>query len=474
MRTRRSRTEEGEEVGPGEAGAGEKARDSRASSSSGKKRKSSSSSRGADAATGERDAAGRSAKRKKSRSSSGAAGKSASRKSRSSSGKEGASSSSGRSKKAKKKKHSQKERPARAEADASAGDNDAGDVASEPEPEPVAVAAPSTAIVLAEPAPAPAPSAPASSLAAAAEPPASPPMDRASQSQRATNVIKAAKKASRAMTKRNRGSGRGQLVRRIEDIPQRQSLTIKEIIRCAQEAERLDNKKRPKAAQSMNAVVDQAEQEVAGGKGATGAGDGAKGADGGAAAPVAAGGAGEGANPDASKSGGGGGSDGAGAAGGGGGLFQSAGQGAGPPSGKDGAIAPQVQVVDGQIVINRESLSRKAQVEPLMRPERRVEETGNKLSAFSYSGYLTPEKWTKVDTETFYEALEQFGTDFGLIQKLFPKRERKQIKSKFRREEKSNPNRIEEALRKHNSSVCVNSLKIMLDKLKNAEAAEGN
>ena len=126
------------------------------------------------------------------------------------------------------------------------------------------------------------------------------------------------------------------------------------------------------------------------------------------------------------------------------------------------AIAPQVQVVDGQIVINEASLSVTAQVEPLMKPERRVEEAGNKLSAFSYSGYLTPEKWTKKDTSLFYEALQKFGTDFGLIQKLFPRRERKQIKSKFRREERSNPDKIEEALKKHSTSACVDNLNDML------------
>ena len=107
-----------------------------------------------------------------------------------------------------------------------------------------------------------------------------------------------------------------------------------------------------------------------------------------------------------------------------------------------------------------------------MKPERRVEESGNKLSAFSYSGYLAPEKWTKEDTDRFYTVLEQFGTDFGTIQKFFPKRERKQIKSKFRREEKSNPEKIELALKTHrgmSAEVCVQKMKDLVKLLERPE-----
>ena len=103
---------------------------------------------------------------------------------------------------------------------------------------------------------------------------------------------------------------------------------------------------------------------------------------------------------------------------------------------------------------------------------REVEESGNKLSAFSYSGYLAPEKWTKEDTTKFYTALEQFGTDFGTIQKFFPKRERKQIKSKFRREEKANPEKIEMALNTHrqmSEEVCVQNLKKLVQMMQDAE-----
>lgn len=108
---------------------------------------------------------------------------------------------------------------------------------------------------------------------------------------------------------------------------------------------------------------------------------------------------------------------------------------------------------------------------PLMKPERRVEESGNKLSASSYSGYLTPEKWTDKDTATFYQALRQFGLDFGLIQKLFPSRARRQIKSKFMREEKKHPEKINEALNSYGSADCVDNFKNMVELLQKAEEA---
>jgi hypothetical protein len=51
-------------------------------------------------------------------------------------------------------------------------------------------------------------------------------------------------------------------------------------------------------------------------------------------------------------------------------------------------------------------------------------------------------KWTEKETKKFYRALELFGTDFSMIAKLFPQRNRNQMKHKFLREEKQCPERI--------------------------------
>ncbi|KAK9942582.1 hypothetical protein M0R45_008236 [Rubus argutus] len=53
------------------------------------------------------------------------------------------------------------------------------------------------------------------------------------------------------------------------------------------------------------------------------------------------------------------------------------------------------------------------------------------------------------DTELFYEGIEQFGSDFSMIAQLFPGRTRHQIKLKFKKEDRQNPLRINEAFRRH-------------------------
>ncbi|PQM35716.1 transcription factor TFIIIB component B homolog isoform X1 [Prunus yedoensis var. nudiflora] len=68
----------------------------------------------------------------------------------------------------------------------------------------------------------------------------------------------------------------------------------------------------------------------------------------------------------------------------------------------------------------------------------------------NYQSYMdkTPTiRWSKQDTELFYEAIQQCGSDFTMIQELyFPGRTRHQIKLKFKKEERQNPLRINEAV----------------------------
>lgn len=109
------------------------------------------------------------------------------------------------------------------------------------------------------------------------------------------------------------------------------------------------------------------------------------------------------------------------------------------------SLVPQVTVgADGRIVIAETSLVVQAQ-EQL--PERRVvTEEHFMLNSTTYSNRLSNERWTAEDTELFYKALSQFGTDFTLISHLFPGRQRPHLKNKFKRESKRNPKRVDEAL----------------------------
>ncbi|KAL2473999.1 uncharacterized protein Fot_49735 [Forsythia ovata] len=68
---------------------------------------------------------------------------------------------------------------------------------------------------------------------------------------------------------------------------------------------------------------------------------------------------------------------------------------------------------------------------------------------FNYQTYMdrTPRiRWSKQDTELFYEAIRQFGTDLSMIQQLFPGRTRNQVKLKYKKEERQHPMRLREAL----------------------------
>jgi hypothetical protein len=134
-------------------------------------------------------------------------------------------------------------------------------------------------------------------------------------------------------------------------------------------------------------------------------------------------------------------------------------------------MTPQVLVVDGQIVINEKSLTVNAAVEraTALSDFTRVEESGTKLNSATYANYTKAEKWSREDTEFFFQALRQFGTDFSLIQRLFPGRTRRQIKKKYLAEDKLNPERVEEAVRNLNPDVAL--YKNLIDVLRAPESA---
>ncbi|RDY14066.1 bdp1, partial [Mucuna pruriens] len=58
-------------------------------------------------------------------------------------------------------------------------------------------------------------------------------------------------------------------------------------------------------------------------------------------------------------------------------------------------------------------------------------------------------KWSKQDTELFYEAVRELGTDFSMIQQLFPDKTRHQIKLKYKKEERQHPLRLSDAINNH-------------------------
>ncbi|KAJ4880083.1 Homeodomain-like superfamily protein [Raphanus sativus] len=75
-------------------------------------------------------------------------------------------------------------------------------------------------------------------------------------------------------------------------------------------------------------------------------------------------------------------------------------------------------------------------------------------SPVNYHSYMnkTPRtRWSKQDTQLFYEGIQQFGSNLLMVQRLFrsperPKRTHHQIKLKFKLEERKNPLKLDDAL----------------------------
>eukprot|EP00826_Nyctotherus_ovalis_P043612 TRINITY_DN4611_c0_g1_i1.p1 TRINITY_DN4611_c0_g1~~TRINITY_DN4611_c0_g1_i1.p1 ORF type:complete len:265 (+),score=59.04 TRINITY_DN4611_c0_g1_i1:229-1023(+) len=100
--------------------------------------------------------------------------------------------------------------------------------------------------------------------------------------------------------------------------------------------------------------------------------------------------------------------------------------------------APQISYINGKLQVLKESLDVYLSGD---------EEVRNKESSRGRRRKEKSEKWLPEETERFYKALQIFGTDFSIIVRLLPGRSRKQIKNKFNREERENPEKIDSILK---------------------------
>lgn len=126
----------------------------------------------------------------------------------------------------------------------------------------------------------------------------------------------------------------------------------------------------------------------------------------------------------------------------------------GPPA-PAASSGPQFRIVDGQIVVDQNSLvmdrhARAAAAHAGEDMETIEENDFTRLitsSSFMNTSKLRgPNIWAEQETELFYRALRMFGTDFEMISKMFPGKQRRHIKLKYNREERHNPTRIDAAV----------------------------
>lgn len=122
------------------------------------------------------------------------------------------------------------------------------------------------------------------------------------------------------------------------------------------------------------------------------------------------------------------------------------------------------RVVNGEIVEDEDTLQidRRAQAQAEIALQAPVEEENDLTRFHNRTTYLNDRKrdekdrvpvwksksdpWNEEETDRFYEALKNWGTDFQIISQLFPPKTRMQIKKKFNREERLDPERVNAAL----------------------------
>lgn len=117
----------------------------------------------------------------------------------------------------------------------------------------------------------------------------------------------------------------------------------------------------------------------------------------------------------------------------------------------DTAVAPRVKLAaDGSIILDEESLLIPKSPENTLNDSEIVYEDADAVNFGAYLRHRKVERWTLEDTQRFYMALSQVGTDFSLMGPLFPSRKRRELKAKFKREEKLHRSLVEKALRLRN------------------------
>lgn len=109
---------------------------------------------------------------------------------------------------------------------------------------------------------------------------------------------------------------------------------------------------------------------------------------------------------------------------------------------------PQVKVgPNGQLILDEQSLviDQSKGLESIDRSEIIIDEDTNGRGF--YKRRQKSKEWSKWETLKFYKALNSVGTDFLLMQSIFQKRTRQELKLKYKKEEKINRNLVEKALR---------------------------
>ena len=142
-----------------------------------------------------------------------------------------------------------------------------------------------------------------------------------------------------------------------------------------------------------------------------------------------------------------------------------------------GGAGLQMTVVDGQIVMNQNSVQLDRQKRAREEQGQVEEVTENDFSRMTTSGtHMKREKaqlWDMAANEIFWKGLRMFGTDFEMIAKMFPHRNRRQIKLKFNKEERHNSTKVDRILKGAGAAIELDTYEELSGmKLEDVEAIE--
>lgn len=116
-------------------------------------------------------------------------------------------------------------------------------------------------------------------------------------------------------------------------------------------------------------------------------------------------------------------------------------------------FAVRTRMVNGQIVIDESSLQQSRNESAGYGPSAGEAIDINESERFINSAtYAKPrvrsERWTALETQRFLEAVSMWGSDFEMIARMFPRRDRKQIRGKWRAMEKTDSRSLDLAFRR--------------------------
>ncbi|OON17689.1 Myb-like DNA-binding domain protein, partial [Opisthorchis viverrini] len=119
-------------------------------------------------------------------------------------------------------------------------------------------------------------------------------------------------------------------------------------------------------------------------------------------------------------------------------------------------LAPQLRLdADGNIVLDETSLLVSLPETTMNTSGMRFVDEESGLLSVTYNSFRPQEKrggrWDARETVRFYRALSTIGPDFYLMLKLFPNRNREELKRKFKRESRAHPYLVNQALRNRRS-----------------------